>query len=82
MPRLLDKGHEVRTTTHNPNKQGPWWSDEVETVAMDIKGIPRDVGRDPGILHLLLATQHQAVVPPGWRRASGISARSCSYCSR
>lgn len=37
VPRLLDEGHEVRTTTHDPSKKGPWWSDRVETVEMDIK---------------------------------------------
>lgn len=37
VPRLLDEGHEVRTTTHDPSKDGPWWSDRVETVEMDIK---------------------------------------------
>ncbi|WP_431473640.1 NAD(P)H-binding protein [Ornithinimicrobium sp. W1665] len=37
VPRLLDEGHEVRTTTHDPSKEGPWFSDRVETVEMDIK---------------------------------------------
>lgn len=36
VPRLLDDGHEVRTTTHDRGKKGPWWSDRVETVDMDI----------------------------------------------
>jgi uncharacterized protein YbjT (DUF2867 family) len=37
VPRLLDEGHEVRTTTTDPTRQGPWWADRVETVEMDIK---------------------------------------------
>lgn len=37
VPRLLGDGHEVRTTTHDPTKEGPWWSDRVETAEMDIK---------------------------------------------
>ena len=37
VPRLLDEGHEVRTTTHDPSKEGPWFSDRVETVEMDIQ---------------------------------------------
>ncbi|MFK5634560.1 MULTISPECIES: NAD(P)H-binding protein [unclassified Ornithinimicrobium] len=36
VPRLLDEGHEVRTTTTDLTRQGPWWSDRVETVEMDI----------------------------------------------
>lgn len=36
VPRLLDEGHEVRTTTTDLDRPGPWWSDRVETVAMDI----------------------------------------------
>ncbi|WP_226346514.1 NAD(P)H-binding protein [Agilicoccus flavus] len=36
VPRLLESGHEVRTTTTNPDKPAPWWSDRVETVRMDI----------------------------------------------
>lgn len=37
VPRLLDEGHQVRTTTHDPSKDGPWFSDRVETVEMDIQ---------------------------------------------
>ncbi|GGK67999.1 NAD(P)H-binding protein [Ornithinimicrobium pekingense] len=37
VPRLLAEGHEVRTTTSNPDREGPWWSDRVETVTMDVK---------------------------------------------
>lgn len=36
VPRLLDAGHEVRTTTSNLAKPSPWWADRVETVVMDI----------------------------------------------
>lgn len=36
VPRLLDEGHEVRTTTTDPSSEGPWWSSRVETVEMDI----------------------------------------------
>ena len=35
VPRLLDEGHEVRTTTTDPSRTPPWWSDRVETVTMD-----------------------------------------------
>lgn len=36
VPRLLEEGHEVRTTTTRPDEPGPWWSGSVETVEMDI----------------------------------------------
>jgi len=36
VPLLLDRGHEVRTTTSDSTKEQPWWSDRVETVEMDI----------------------------------------------
>ena len=36
VPRLLQDGHEVRTTTTDPSREGPWWSESVETVVMDI----------------------------------------------
>ena len=36
VPRLLEDGHEVRTTTTRPGEDGPWWSESVETVEMDI----------------------------------------------
>lgn len=36
VPRLLADGHEVRTTTTDASRPGPWWSDHVETVEMDI----------------------------------------------
>ena len=32
---LLERGHEVRTTTSNPEREEPWWGDQVETVVMD-----------------------------------------------
>ena len=35
VPLLLERGHEVRTTTTNPDREQPWWGDRVETVAMD-----------------------------------------------
>ena len=35
VPVLLERGHEVRTTTSNPDREQPWWSDRVETVVMD-----------------------------------------------
>ncbi len=35
VPLLLDRGHDVRTTTTNPDRQRPWWGDRVETVPMD-----------------------------------------------
>lgn len=42
VPRLLEEGHEVRTTTTRPDADGPWWSDSVETVEMDV-GDPEQV---------------------------------------
>ena len=36
VPRLLERGHSVRTTTSNPDRDQPWWGDRVETVVMDV----------------------------------------------
>lgn len=36
VPRLLDEGHRIRTTTTDASREGPWWSESVETVEMDI----------------------------------------------
>lgn len=37
VPRLLDRGHQVRTTTTDPDRPTTaWWADRVETVPMDI----------------------------------------------
>ncbi len=35
VPLLLERGHDVRTTTSNPDREPPWWGDRVETVVMD-----------------------------------------------
>ncbi len=35
VPLLLERGHEVRTTTSSPDREQPWWRDRVETVVMD-----------------------------------------------
>ncbi len=35
VPLLLDRGHEVRTTTSDPDREQPWWSQDVDTVVMD-----------------------------------------------
>lgn len=35
VPLLLERGHDVRTTTSNPDREAPWWGDRVETVVMD-----------------------------------------------
>ena len=35
VPVLLDRGHDVRTTTSSPEREQPWWGDRVETVVMD-----------------------------------------------
>lgn len=35
VPLLLDRGHDVRTTTTDPDREQPWWGDRVETVVMD-----------------------------------------------
>ncbi len=35
VPTLLERGHDVRTTTTNPDREQPWWGDRVETVVMD-----------------------------------------------
>ncbi len=36
VPRLLEQGHDVRTTTTDPAGEQPWWGDRVETVVMDV----------------------------------------------
>ncbi|WP_409484758.1 NAD(P)H-binding protein [Arsenicicoccus dermatophilus] len=36
VPRLLHDGHEVRVATSDASRPGPWWSDRVETVQMDV----------------------------------------------
>lgn len=36
VPRLLERGHGVRTTTTSPDREQPWWGDRVETVVMDV----------------------------------------------
>lgn len=36
VPRLLEAGHEVRVTTSRQRDGGPWWTDRVETVVMDV----------------------------------------------
>ncbi len=35
VPLLLQRGHDVRTTTSDPDREQPWWESEVETVVMD-----------------------------------------------
>lgn len=35
VPLLLERDHEVRTTTTDPDREQPWWGDRVETVVMD-----------------------------------------------
>ncbi len=35
VPLLLERGHDVRTTTSSPDREQPWWGDRVETVVMD-----------------------------------------------
>jgi uncharacterized protein YbjT (DUF2867 family) len=35
VPLLLERGHDVRTTTTDPDRKHPWWGDRVETVVMD-----------------------------------------------
>ncbi len=35
VPALLSRGHDVRTTTTDPDREQPWWGDRVETVVMD-----------------------------------------------
>ncbi len=35
VPVLLERGHDVRTTTSDPDREPPWWGDRVETVVMD-----------------------------------------------
>jgi uncharacterized protein YbjT (DUF2867 family) len=35
VPRLLEQGHEVRTTTSDPGRAQPWWADRVDTHVMD-----------------------------------------------
>ena len=35
VPLLLERGHVVRTTTSDPDRERPWWGERVETVVMD-----------------------------------------------
>ncbi len=35
VPLLVERGHVVRTTTSAPDREQPWWADQVETVVMD-----------------------------------------------
>jgi uncharacterized protein YbjT (DUF2867 family) len=35
VPLLLERGHDVRTTTTDPDREQPWWGTQVETVVMD-----------------------------------------------
>ena len=35
VPWLLERGHDVRTTTSDSNREQPWWAAQVETVVMD-----------------------------------------------
>ncbi len=35
VPLLLQRGHAVRTTTSDPDREQPWWGARVETVVMD-----------------------------------------------
>ena len=35
VPLLLDRGHDVRTTTTDSDREQPWWGNQVETVVMD-----------------------------------------------
>lgn len=35
VPLLLEHGHDVRTTTTDPDREQPWWGSRVETVVMD-----------------------------------------------
>ncbi|GAB2861481.1 NAD(P)H-binding protein [Nocardioides pacificus] len=41
VPLLLDLGHDVRTTTSDPDREPPWWGDRVETVVMDALNGPQ-----------------------------------------
>ncbi len=35
VPLLVERGHDVRTTTSNPDREQPWWGDRADTVVMD-----------------------------------------------
>ena len=35
VPLLLERGHDVRTTTTNRDREQPWWGNQVEIVVMD-----------------------------------------------
>jgi len=41
VPLLLERGHDVRTTTSNPDREQPWWGARVETVVMNALVCPR-----------------------------------------
>ncbi len=34
-PMLLERGHEVRSTTSDPDRTPPWWAERAEVVVMD-----------------------------------------------
>ena len=35
VPLLLERGHDVHTTTSDPDREQPWWGERVTTVVMD-----------------------------------------------
>ncbi len=41
VPLLLERGHDVRTTTSHPDRDQPWWGKKVETVVMDALDPPQ-----------------------------------------
>ena len=63
VPLLLERGHTVRTTTSNPDREQPWWGDQVETVVMDVL--------DPESGRVRLRRDGRGLLPDpwdGWRR--------------
>ncbi len=49
VPLLLERGHEVRTTTTNLDREQPWWGDRVETVVMDALDPDQDTAACEGV---------------------------------
>lgn len=49
VPLLLERGHEVRTTTSDPDREQPWWGARVETVVMDALDRDQVIGACDGM---------------------------------
>lgn len=56
VPVLLERGHHVRTTTTDPDREQPWWHSRVETVVMDALSVEdvRHACRDMDAVYYLV----------------------------